>query len=129
MDADRHRSQWRADLWCKCRSKRCCCPLLGQYVCWQSSGGRANQMLQNADYAHNDPMSTIGNMSSGLAGQRMNSWLGSQMPFFNQSRDRTKTQLANQGFIAGAPGQEGSAWNNAMMGLHRDQGLAVGQAA
>lgn len=93
------------------------------------AGGQANQMLQNADYAHNDPMSTIGNMSSGLAGQRMNSWLGSQMPFFNQSRDRLDTQLKNQGFTPGQPGQEGSAYNNSMMGLDRDQGLAVGQAA
>lgn len=93
------------------------------------AGGQANQLLQGADYGNNDPTSTIGNMTSGLTGQMMNSWLGSQMPFFNMSRDRLDTQLKNQGFTPGQPGQEGSAYNNAMMGLDRDQGLAVAQAA
>jgi hypothetical protein len=88
------------------------------------AGSTANQLLGNADYGSSNPADAIGNMSSGLAGQRMNSWLGSQMPFFQTSRAQLDAQLKNQGH------EEGSeAYNNAMRQLDINQGLAVGNSA
>lgn len=88
------------------------------------AGGTGNDLLRNANYGGSNPADAIGNMSSGLSGQRMNSWLNSQMPFFQTGRDQLDTKLKNQGLLPGQP-----AYDNAMRDLDTNQGLAVGNSA
>ncbi len=54
----------------------------------------------------------------------MNTWLGSQVPFFNTQTDQLHTQLVNEGLQPGNP-----AYDIAMRQLQTNQGLGVAGAA
>lgn len=83
----------------------------------------ANELLTGANYGGTNPISTIGNMASGLNGQQMNAFLQGEEPFFNYQTEGLESQLANQGLTPGTP-----AYDQAMNILRQNQGQTVSAA-
>lgn len=94
------------------------------YTGQNMAGGQANQLLRGANYGANDPTSTIGDMSSGLINERMQSYLKSVQPFMTTQTEQLDTRLRNQGLLPGQPG-----YDNAMRELTNTQGMTVSGAA
>ncbi len=90
----------------------------------QEAGGQAANALGFGNYGSVSPDQQIGDMTSGRTGQMMNTWLGSQIPFFNTQTDQLNTRLVNEGFKPGDP-----SYDIAMRQLQTNQGLGVGAAA
>ena len=90
----------------------------------QSGGTQAGQLLGGANYGAAQPSDVIGNMTSGLVGQNMQSYLAASDPFFATQTSQLDTQLRNQGLAPGDP-----AYDNAMRSNTTNQGYAVEGAA
>lgn len=90
----------------------------------QTAGGQASQLLADAGYGAAAPSDVIGNMTSGLVGQNMQSYLAASDPFFQTQTSQLDTQLRNQGLAPGDP-----AYDNAMRTNTTNQGYAVEGAA
>jgi hypothetical protein len=90
----------------------------------QSAGTQAGNLLSSANYGGASPTDVIGNLTSGLTGQNMASYLASADPFFTTQTSQLDTQLRNQGLQPGQP-----AYDNAMRSLNTNQGYSVYGAA
>jgi hypothetical protein len=88
------------------------------------AGAAANALMAGANYGATSPTTAIGDMSSGLTGQMMDSWQKAQQPFFTTQQQQLDTQLRNQGVQPGNP-----AYDVAMRNLQTNQGYAVAGAA
>jgi hypothetical protein len=84
---------------------------------------QANELLTGAQYGSTNPVTDIGNMSSGLNGQQMGAFLQGEEPFFNYQTEALQSQLANQGLTPGTP-----AYDQAMNTLRQNQGQTVSSA-
>jgi hypothetical protein len=89
-----------------------------------TAGGSASNLLSGANYGAAQPSDVIGNMTSGITGQRMASYLSASDPFFKTQTEQLDTQLRNQGLAPGSP-----AYDNAMRSNTTNQGYAVEGAA
>lgn len=89
-----------------------------------TAGGQAGSLLAGAGYGAASPTDVIGNLTSGLTGQNMASYLASADPFFATQSQQLDTQLRNQGLQPGQP-----AYDNAMRSLTTNQGYSVYGAA
>lgn len=89
-----------------------------------TAGQQAGSLLSGANYGSQTPAQAIGDKTSGITNQIMNSETSYLDPFFKTSRDQLDTQLKNQGLEPGQP-----AYDNAMRGLDTSQGLTVSNFA
>ena len=89
-----------------------------------SAGNQGNQLLTNANYGSTDPTTAIGNMTSGLTSQQLQSQMNYLNPFFTTQSQQLDTQLRNQGLAPGNP-----AYDNAVRQLDTNQVLVVSNAA
>jgi hypothetical protein len=89
-----------------------------------TAGGQASSLLSGANYGAESPTAAIGNLTSGLTGQNVASYLSSADPFFQTQASQLDTSLRNQGLAPGQP-----AYDNAMRQLNTSQGLSVYGAA
>jgi hypothetical protein len=89
-----------------------------------TAGAQAGNLLAGANYGGASPTDVIGNLTSGLTGQNMASYLASADPFFSTQSNQLDTQLRNQGLQPGQP-----AYDNAMRSLTTNQGYSVYGAA
>jgi hypothetical protein len=89
-----------------------------------TAGGQASRLLAGAGYGAAAPSDVIGNLTSGLVGQNMRSYLAASDPFFATQTAQLDTQLRNQGLAPGDP-----AYDNAMRSNTTNQGYAVEGAA
>jgi hypothetical protein len=89
-----------------------------------TAGSQAGALLSGANYGAQSPTAAIGNLTSGLTGQNMASYLSSADPFFQTQASQLDTSLRNQGLAPGQP-----AYDNAMRQLNTSQGLSVYGAA
>jgi hypothetical protein len=89
-----------------------------------TAGGQAGSLLSGANYGAQSPTAAIGNLTSGLTGQNVASYLSSADPFFQTQASQLDTSLRNQGLAPGQP-----AYDNAMRQLNTSQGLSVYGAA
>ncbi len=88
------------------------------------AGNQGQQLLAGANYGAQSPTQAIGDMTSGLTGQMMGSWLSGVTPFFGTQTSQLDNQLRNQGLVPGTPG-----YDNAMRQQTTSQGLSVEQSA
>lgn len=94
----------------------------GQGTQGQAATG-ANELLTGANYGATNPVSAIGDMSSGLTGEQMGAFLQGEEPFFNYQTEGLESTLANQGETPGTP-----AYDMAMNQLRQNQGQTVSTA-
>jgi hypothetical protein len=89
-----------------------------------TAGSQAGTLLSGADYGAESPTAAIGDLTSGLTGQNVASYLQSADPFFATQTQQLDTSLRNQGLAPGDP-----AYDNAMRQQTTSQGLSVYGAA